>query len=749
MPIPLFTNNAATALAVAITPTDSILQVVAGTGQYFPAPTGGNYCMLTLIQVNNPEVSEIVKCIGRTGDFLTVERGQENTQPQIFNISDNVQLRITAQSLNIFAQGGGGGGGGTAATQVAEFTATQGQTVFTIPFSYVPDNYNLAVFVNGSKQIIDVNYSESSSTSITFFTGLNVGDLVEVVYNLPIAAGQVDASNILYDQGGVGAVERNVQVKLQETVSVRDFGAVGNGSTDNTLAFQTAVNAVASTGGTVHVPGGLNGNQYLFTTQAGPSNPTITIPSNVHIVMDDDVYLLTQGGVASGVNGYNQAGSNQRALFVNSTPSTGNVNISITGGNIKSVATSAVGSALIALQNVKNVRVENVNLLDTWSACRMQFSYCTNVIVSGVRVDYENIHASPYSFEDGIRVGSGCYDVAISNCVINSGDDSIAINNEASETQNTLTSTSPFAYASTGASIQNVNITNVNVSNQAGNALRIYQGPGMTTGTISKVVVNSFNGFPKHPTNGWSTAVSIYDNSGSTTNAISKVTLDGFYIDCSNLGTSGTGTPGAIQIQSGGGDFIIANGSLMNVSVPFGVLPGYNTTINNVYIYGCTTDSIYLNTGYCSITNNFLEIPGRSGVYLASGAIHTIIQGNQIQSTTGAAITEAAGAGYTTAIGNNISSSGACSIANNGNSVYANNTGLNPIGTTTVGATSSPFTYTSAYTNETITIYGGTVSSITINGVGTGATNGAFNIPPNTSMVITYSVGPTITKTLF
>ena len=110
MPIPLFTNNAATALAVAITPTDTVLQITAGTGSEFPSPTGGNYFMLTLVQINNPEVAEIVKCIGRTGDFLTVERGQENTQPQIFNISDNVQLRITAQSLNLFAQGGGGGG---------------------------------------------------------------------------------------------------------------------------------------------------------------------------------------------------------------------------------------------------------------------------------------------------------------------------------------------------------------------------------------------------------------------------------------------------------------------------------------------------------------------------------------------------------------------------------------------------------------------------------------------------------------
>lgn len=305
MPIPLFTNNAATALAVAITPTDTVLQITAGTGSEFPSPTGGNYFMLTLVQINNPEVSEIVKCINRTGDYLTVERGQENTQPQIFNISDNVQLRITAQSLNLFAQGGGGGGGGTAATQVAEFTATQGQTVFNIPFSYVPDNYNLAVFVNGSKQIIDVNYSESSSTSITFFTGLNVGDLVEVVYNLPIAAGQIDASNILYDQGGIGAVESTVQKKLEESVSVKDFGAVGDGVTDDTAAIQAACDASKS----VYFPQ-QPGSFYKCTSK-------ITLGQGANIYGEDKAYTIIKFFGCSGFEATQVGGGAYNITFKN------------------------------------------------------------------------------------------------------------------------------------------------------------------------------------------------------------------------------------------------------------------------------------------------------------------------------------------------------------------------------------------------------------------------------------------------
>jgi hypothetical protein len=58
-------------------------------------------------------------------------------------------------------------------------TATQGQTVFTLTtIQYQPATNNLLVFVNGSKQIVVTNYTETSSTVVTFVDGLNVGDIV-------------------------------------------------------------------------------------------------------------------------------------------------------------------------------------------------------------------------------------------------------------------------------------------------------------------------------------------------------------------------------------------------------------------------------------------------------------------------------------------------------------------------------------------------------------------------------------------
>ena len=77
----------------------------------------------------------------------------------------------TSLSGNAFANFGG--------TEV--ITATDNQTVFNLSFNYGVGSNSLFVFINGSKQIVALNYTETSSSSITFLTGLNVGDVVEFI----------------------------------------------------------------------------------------------------------------------------------------------------------------------------------------------------------------------------------------------------------------------------------------------------------------------------------------------------------------------------------------------------------------------------------------------------------------------------------------------------------------------------------------------------------------------------------------
>jgi len=52
----------------------------------------------------------------------------------------------------------------------------------------------------------------------------------------------------------------------QKSINVMDYGAIPDGSTDNTLAFQKAVDLASSQGSLVHIPAGkflIKGSIYL------------------------------------------------------------------------------------------------------------------------------------------------------------------------------------------------------------------------------------------------------------------------------------------------------------------------------------------------------------------------------------------------------------------------------------------------------------------------------------------------------
>ncbi len=75
------------------------------------------------------------------------------------------------------------------------------------------------------------------------------------------------------------------------------------------------------------------------------------------------------------------------------------------------------------------------------------------------------------------------------------------------------------------------------------------------------------------------------------------------------------------------------------------------------------------------------------------------------------------------------------------------NTGYNPIGASSVTPSASPWTYTSGTSPETLYIYGGTVSGITVGGITVASASPAqITLPPNTSAIVTYSSAPSASK---
>lgn len=75
-----------------------------------------------------------------------------------------------------------------------------------------------------------------------------------------IVGASTSSNSVWYNQGSIGAITRTVQDRLQVSVSVKDWGATGNGTTDDTAAFLAARNSLQTNanfrGGTIHVPRG-------------------------------------------------------------------------------------------------------------------------------------------------------------------------------------------------------------------------------------------------------------------------------------------------------------------------------------------------------------------------------------------------------------------------------------------------------------------------------------------------------------
>ena len=83
-----------------------------------------------------------------------------------------------------------------------------------------------------------------TSTAVTIATYDNVTGNSSGIY--AAFAASSGSSLVGFIQAGTGAVATTVQAKLRESVSVKDFGAVGDGITDDTDAFRLAYQAIVS-----------------------------------------------------------------------------------------------------------------------------------------------------------------------------------------------------------------------------------------------------------------------------------------------------------------------------------------------------------------------------------------------------------------------------------------------------------------------------------------------------------------------
>jgi hypothetical protein len=172
-------------------------------------------------------------------------------------------------------------------------------------------------------------------------------------YNNVVVDITLNASQVLYDPAGVDAVQTTVQAKLRETVSVKDFGAVGDGVTNDTAAIQAAVDFLTPGGGTVYLPSGT----YLVdtivfpydngTTNADPSTTINFIGSG----MTSTILLMNSPtnpviAMSRAVANFRMTGATFSDFAVKAAP-TGSV------GNSNHIAIDAIGFDAVIFRRIK------------------------------------------------------------------------------------------------------------------------------------------------------------------------------------------------------------------------------------------------------------------------------------------------------------------------------------------------------------------------------------------------------------
>ena len=97
----LAANNAQSVLAAGISASATSLTLNTGTGALFPSPVSGtSFFKLTLVDAATGQLSEIVHVTAKSGDVLTIARGQEGTSARAWSANDIAANMMTAGTLS-------------------------------------------------------------------------------------------------------------------------------------------------------------------------------------------------------------------------------------------------------------------------------------------------------------------------------------------------------------------------------------------------------------------------------------------------------------------------------------------------------------------------------------------------------------------------------------------------------------------------------------------------------------------------
>jgi hypothetical protein len=192
------------------------------------------------------------------------------------------------------------------------------------------------------------------------------------------ASAGIEAIKLSFTQAGTGATARTVDSKLKDAVSVRDFGAVGDGTTNDSSALLLAFQYAASTGASLHFG---PGQTYLCDLNV----ISITLSENRRLAVFGNGALLKQRTANTSVGGNPALITVQSSTSLSTTTQFTLCELNFDGSvqPVNWAAALGTGSNALKILDVSFIDINHCTARKFWFSSVFQFLRCRYASVTG------------------------------------------------------------------------------------------------------------------------------------------------------------------------------------------------------------------------------------------------------------------------------------------------------------------------------------------------------------------------------